>query len=1666
MSAVEATGRAARELEQLDTLRELYERGLCLQALQAAEEVAPLREWTTVPGRVMAGRLAANLGAPRLCSWLQAQAYRSDRTHPEAIYFYARGLMDRKGPLRAWEFVRSQRGIFRPDSAEREAEWLAFHAYLLSLFRDFDQADRYLDRAEELDPGNPWLWVERSTVLEREDRYEEAVQAAHHALDLRPWFRPGVQAAAHTLQLLDRQQEALALLSEAAERLENAPVTGQLLILQRELGLYEEAQVTLDRLRELAPLAEEHTREWINTTASDVRYELGDTEGAILAAEASGHPFFAAVARNLKEAPPDAPRVLHAVGFVRQHHLTCGPATLTTLSRFWGQPADHLEVVAEICYDGTSDHAERHWAESHGWAAREFRMDVEASRALLDRGAPFTLTTVEPASAHLQAVIGYDARRGTFLVRDPYNSATAEFLAQETLERYASTGPRAMVLVPLAEAARLESVALPEAELYDRMYRLQRALVRHDRAAAESECAALEAAAPGHRLALHARRLIALYDGDPSASLRSVEALLELYPEDGNLQLSRLGHLRDLSRLEERLAWLESLCRPEEAGAGHPVFLQVLARELLGDAAASARCERLLRRAMSMNPTDAGLYHALGTVYWDRDERAAALELYRFGACLNDREEAFSNSYFIAARHLKETDRALAFLLGRFVRFGSRSSAPGITLFRALTQVDRHAEALEVLQQALRLRPDDGALLLFAADADGRLGRFNEAEEKLELARTRSSPAEWSRQAAQNALYAGDAARAAELWRGVLTADPLEMEAHRALAQILTASGDPGALQAHFEQYSERFPHSFALHQLWAEWARSDDQLHEKIARKLVEINPRDAWAQRELTGALGNLGRLDEAFAHAEAARQLAPTHAGYFNVYGDLCRQAGRWDEAADAFRAGVRASVDNRFALQGLLDLAPTPEARVEVMQFAAEELRRQTTFGEGLLVFRSLAEGVLQPAEIMATLRAALAARPDLWHAHTAMLRQLVQEDLLDEALAAAREITQRFPLLPGSWFELANVHRLRAERDEERQALEKAVETGPGWSPARIALARFLEREGDAEGEVRVLEANLPRDPLDVRLHTALASALWRVGEKGAALIRIKQAIRIDPDHEPAWELFAGWCDEEGRPYESRELAREMALRRPRSPEAWLILARALDEPQLLEERLQALDRALELNPRLVEAYDLKLELLAEAERWEAIDQLAAALPWHPEARPVEIRARLAWVEERKGNRDAAIAAMQETVRDAPGHYWGWLKLAQWTDAAGRNAEYLQATEQMVRLAPHDAGAHGLLGDAALRAGDRARAKNAWRRAVEIAPDYRFALYSLFDVQLEDGEWDAAEGSLERMLRSPHRGWGFDRALRLAAARKDEGALRDFFRRLCLTPDASSEALSGSARRLTEGGWTRMLDQVYNEVLFLPEVNPVVGSLWIKRCTDRGEWSCARKLDALLEKGEIGVAAVSTYLMVAGEKGRAREVHRLVNRHREALREATWPWGAAGAALFEIRGYRACAEWMADWRERSDAEGWALLNLALALRHLRREPEAREVSRAALELPPDSSTVAHRTWLAFDTLLAGAATGAELRELRSEEAGSYYRFLQALALALALRAEKPGDFSAMRRQVGAARAAQPNWWRDVLLRRAMDATVVEIARSVNTPAAHLWALHRFFRLEWA
>ncbi len=1590
----------------LAEIERLYEAGRYVEAhRQAVECFGPLADWRGgAAALVFAGRLAGNVGGEHLSHALTLRACRRLATDPAGtlevratvMLFHAFRVYGRRGPLAVRRLLQRPRVVAAFESGaddETRADLLCLRAHIAAAFRDTDAAESCWQAAHALAPTRPWTWRERAALLVAVDRYPEALEAARESLRLRPWYRPAVQQTAQILTLLGRDEEAVALLEGATDerqgRQESAAIAAQLASIYGELQRPTDALRTLDRFEAWSPLLEAPGRQWLASRRGEARLLLNDLPAAAAAAEslAASSVFYAKTAERLRDPErQDARRVTLPVPFVRQHEKTCAPATLAALSHFWNRPADQAAITREIWYGGTFDHQERSWAETHGWVTREFRADWASAVALLDAEIPFALVTTGVNSGHLQAGIGYDARRGTLIIRDQFERNQSEVLADEFFKQHAYSGPRAMAMVPADDAgavARLRVLDLPEGVLHDGLYQLRRALHGHDRPAARAALDTLESLDPGARLTLFGCRELAGYDGDDSVMLAAVEGLLARFPGESRLRLEKLWTLRRLARPVEARVWLET-CIADPAQS-EPNLWRELAAELAVDARQRSRARQFLARALFYQPTEPAHLHALAEIRWDERDLAEGAALFRLAACAATTREDYWRQFFGASRHLRETDGALRLLDARFRRLGSHSAQPARTLFWAHRERHETGLAAAVLAEALQRRPDDGEMLLFAATAHARDGEHARATELLDAARGKASPGAFERAAAESCGLRGDPAGALGHWRRVLMREPLDPAAHQAVARLVaeTDGRGPVAAREFLDEAVARFPHAVALHELRVQWLVGDpgrgSPEHVATVEGLLAVQGTNVWAHRER--ALAHLSQRDPAAAlavldEAERLNPLAPpTHA----LRGRTLLSQGERAAAQTSLRRALTLDVDLAGVPDTLLDAYTTPVEKRAALDFIHGELVRQSgSTGDGILAYRALAYPLLEERDLQARLDAVLAARPDLWQAWSAVVWQHADAGRLDEAHARATVATEHFPLLPRAWMDLAAIEKIRGDDDAQIAALERALRPRADNGEASRLLAAAHRRAGRFAEARTVLEQAIAAAPLDVANRGALAETLWREDRErngGAAMEMTIDALRREPGFHDGWEALERYAAALGQPGRLEATARLLTTTRPGEARSWRRLAQALpgETGEALAERLGALDRALALNPRNDEAYDLRAVLLASAGRFD--DALAACEP-PPAAfpggtRPFNLEGRAAWVLARRGDLSGARERMRALLADQPGYEWGWRLLADWAEAAGDQAEALLAAERLAFLAPHAAGPLGYLAAARLQMGQRAEAKRDLTEAMRRDPAYLYAPITLLRAQTEDNEFDAAEKTLE-LLRQYHPG---PQALKgdmlLAVRRKDKARARRVLEALTRTQPAPGDGDGGlgfAVEIVTDAGWPELAEEMLRGAMRLPEGSghPEAGALWVRSRAARGGWlGLAAEMDHLDFREENPGRALLAYIEALGSHQQRHALRRTLHRLRPELCATTEHWAQTGNALVTCGLHKDAISWMADWRERPGVEGRTFLNLAVSTRVKGRFTAALALNRHALTLTPDRTRPRHAAWVALE-----------------------------------------------------------------------------------------------------
>lgn len=437
---------------------------------------------------------------------------------------------------------------------------------------------------------------------------------------------------------------------------------------------------------------------------------------------------------------------------------------------------------------------------------------------------------------------------------------------------------------------------------------------------------------------------------------------------------------------------------------------------------------------------------------------------------------------------------------------------------------------------------------------------------------------------------------------------------------------------------------------------------------------------------------------------------------------------DTASDHFLASDFATAET--AVRTLVDKAPD---RGEGWHLLGLVLANQNRFDEALdaldraaEVYRKNAEPLLIKADILGHLGRTAEAReayaaaagrdPSNWRANEAYARILEAEGAFDEARELYARAVTTAP--PDRFFPSLRLARLLAEADDFGAAIDvvgRFSRSNPDNADALVALGRLLLADGHTDEAVRLLTTAAPAHPDDMRLLLLRAKAENGAGDVDQAIAILTDATdRFSDSPTLFFELgnlhaanrnFAAAADVysdglKASP-EDRALLKGLSLAKYRSGEAQEALdpARRLasrDDAQagdqlwlaLVEEKLGNRDAA-------IGAYERALDL--ENGNWLAANNLAALLTGSDPQRAVELARRAA-------DASGGLAAVRDTLGSA------YL-------AADRADEAVEIFAALATEQPDDPKTAFRHGKALAAAGDTTAAKAEIERALGLSADF-------------------------------------------------------------------------------------------------------------------------------------------------------------------------------------------------------------------------------------------------------------------------------------------------------------------------------------------------------------
>jgi len=240
----------------------------------------------------------------------------------------------------------------------------------------------------------------------------------------------------------------------------------------------------------------------------------------------------------------------------------------------------------------------------------------------------------------------------------------------------------------------------------------------------------------------------------------------------------------------------------------------------------------------------------------------------------------------------------------------------------------------------------------------------------------------------------------------------------------------------------------------------------------------------------------------------------------------------------RAELAGDINPRLRYSAGDELHPSPEG----CRVVAEALKQiLTDLNESLASsVLAISRSTQSDAEAIATAKALGKAQPNYARVHNRMGTELLKMGNLAEAEAEFKKALQADPAYAGAYNNLGITYE-RLGNEEAQQQYERAIQLRPDFTHAHFNLARILMRKGRGTAALVELKQTIRIDPNHVGALNMLGMALGRQQKFTEAQSCLERAAHLDPNHAEVRNNLGAVYTAQGR-YREAVVQFEAALR--------------------------------------------------------------------------------------------------------------------------------------------------------------------------------------------------------------------------------------------------------------------------------------------------------------------------------------------------------------------------------------------------------------------------------------------------------------------------------------------------------------------------------------------
>ncbi len=1349
---------STQNVDLLIDIKELIKKDQYLSALELAElHFGPWQQWLGSEQIKIAIRVLSHLGNDRASTALQLKGWRRFPQDAEFCQHYLFHLLSSHGPIVMERQLQRYR-LLHGQGEQGEFDNILTDAILLLERKDVDGAELLIDEVLQQQPD--YLWARRlkaSLFDTRDDRtaYLAAAEALFAERPVLSTLNMWVSALRKNQQL----EQARELLWTHASRFQSVRPYRQLITLCQKLNDFTGMAKALDCYQALLRHPDRDEATILAAAKARLALHQGDLPRAREQMAHTQGSHYQLLHHHLQTATADDiyPVVL-PVPHEQQGHLTCAPATMTALCRYFGSHVSQQDIIQAICYDGTPDVLERRWLTQHGFCFIERSLTSELCYQLIDAQLPFAFVTTSGSTSHLQAVIGYHKALGVALLMDPGLDTPVEYLLAEGLADEQSAGARALIFVPQEQANRLSPFYCDEVQLFGLYAEYQQAAMVQDIVLMKQSIASMDAQFPTHLLTTMARRSLAIELEDERAISELTLQLLAMFPDSVPWRLSYVQSVLTQGRNTQAIDYLQN----ELAVRPHNDLRLRLFRLIYSLQPYQWLTLKIRQQLERFGSYNARVYDALADYAWQQKNYEDATRHYYFVCCLDDTYIDYFESYFKACRFLNRPDVGLSLAQRQFNKYAMRSVQPAKLLYRLYDQQKQYRQALQILEQARQLRPDDPAVYEFALGELLNQAQVETYDQWVDAASALLPDSRMQYWYGRRAEWHGDLSQAAEHYQVLFVQSPLSYQLASPYLRTLKAAGvqdtllvQLGSLALQAEHYPVVLDYQANFH--------PEPAVRNQAVAALAALYPYHVGRQREYIRCCIDELRLDDALMRAEQLVAHQPDHIEFKVLLARVLKAMQRLDQAEVLLREVLAEDPDHDDASTLLLRLRVSTEWKQQQIDFLLDQLISHTLYGNGIFDCWFEGQQVMTQAQRTRLIDQVVKPNLHLWQSRLVWAWSLQATDLA-AAIAQLEQSCRDFPLMPRPFVELAQLYRLNQQVDDAISAFETALTLNPSWSFASRLLAECLAAQGRYAEEVEVVQQALRHDSADAVLHGFLADAHKRNQQPELAVLCLQHAVALDPDYIWAWRFWFELVKQDAESLQSlQNAASRTAESHPFAVGPLRILAEYVDDP---EQALDILRKAIARQPQNDSVHhEFLMQQLTLAHYSEVFAHLAH---YYPTERPLLILELQARAHVEIGQVQAAAELLVNYLRHAHADVWYYGKLFGLLEQLADKKQSAEFALLLIEREPHDAAALCRAGEAleGLKLVEYQRQiTDSYQRAFALRPADQYIGLTLIDWLHQQKDWTGAEEALTQLWQYSQDGWVLSRRVISAAAQQ-------------------------------------------------------------------------------------------------------------------------------------------------------------------------------------------------------------------------------------------------------------------------------------------------------------